>query len=135
MGMRTTEKEEDEPVRSDRPRPGATFDRERALAGVDGDRELLAELAGLFREDCPRLLAALRAGGAAGDAEGVARAAHAIRGSVGIFGALRAATMAAALEEAPAGADVASLCDECERLLAELLEFVGAPEVATRRDP
>ena len=111
----------------------AVFDHGKALAGVDGDRELLAELVDLFCEDCPRLLDELTTAAAGGDAEGIARAAHAIRGSVGIFGAGHAGELATELEnrgrakELDGAADFAErLRKECEQLFLELGEFVGA---------
>lgn len=111
----------------------AVFDRERALAGVDGDRELLGELVELFAEDCPRLLRELAAAVSAGDADGIARGAHALKGSVGVFGARRAADLANELEERGRAEELdgvpeffAHLRAECESLLVELGDFVHA---------
>src|SRR5205823_1268848 len=42
------------------PRAAPQLDRAGALERVGGDAELLGELADLFRQDCPRLLEALR---------------------------------------------------------------------------
>ena len=44
----------------------AVFDQAAALARVEGDEELLAELAGLFLEEAPGLLAQMREALAAG---------------------------------------------------------------------
>ena len=58
---------------------------ERMLARLDGDRELAVELAGIFVEECPRMLQRLREAVAAGSADEVRRAAHALKGSVSNF--------------------------------------------------
>ncbi len=79
------------------PRPPA-FDAAEALERVDGDRELLAELVQIFREETPRMLTELRTFVASGDAKGVQHTAHTLRGSVSSFGARAAADAALALE-------------------------------------
>jgi CheY-like chemotaxis protein len=78
---------------------GLRFDATEILARVGDDRELLAELVEIYRTDTPMLLARLRAAVAGGDARGVEEAAHAIKGTVGNFGAPAAAAEAAALEK------------------------------------
>src|SRR5579864_904365 len=63
------------------------------LEHVQGDRELLAEIVRLFAAGLPEVLQGLRESVARGDAAGVARMAHALKGSVGNFarrGAYRA---------------------------------------------
>ena len=54
----------------------------------------------LFLEDCPARVADLRAAAASGDPAHVQRAAHAVKGSVGTFGAQLARDLAADLERA-----------------------------------
>ena len=68
------------------------------LARVGGDMSVLKEVIALFLEDCPRLVAAIRAGLAAGDAEAVHRAAHALKGSAGNFDAKEVTALAQRLE-------------------------------------
>jgi HPt (histidine-containing phosphotransfer) domain-containing protein len=58
----------------------------------------LAELIDIFRTECPRLLANLRRSVEIGDARGVQEAAHAIKGTVGNFGAHAASEAARVLE-------------------------------------
>jgi HPt (histidine-containing phosphotransfer) domain-containing protein len=79
--------------------PGQGLDRELALSRVGGDAELLKEIAALFMEDYPNVLAELRAAAARGDAQGVERAAHGLKGSVGNFGAQAAVDAAFQLEQ------------------------------------
>jgi two-component system, sensor histidine kinase and response regulator len=76
----------------------SAFDRAAALDEVDGDEELLAELARVFLEDSTRLLSEVQAAAAAGDAGQLMRAAHALKGSVANFGARRAVEAALRLE-------------------------------------
>ena len=63
------------------------FDHSAALQSVDGDEDLLRELAEVFLEDQPRLIAALREAVARGNPERLRRAAHALRGAVVNFAA------------------------------------------------
>src|SRR5207244_4187564 len=69
------------------------------LDRVAGDRELLQELVALFRADCPRMLGDVRAALASQDAAQLQRAAHALKGAVGNFGASAAWDTALHLEE------------------------------------
>ena len=57
------------------------FDQAAALNRVEGDEELLRELAGLFLEEAPGLLAQMRQALTTGDADGLERAAHSLKGS------------------------------------------------------
>jgi CheY-like chemotaxis protein len=59
-----------------------------ALARVDGDMELLRELAGLFCQDSAKLLSKLREAIERQDARAVESAAHSLKGVVGNFGAV-----------------------------------------------
>jgi signal transduction histidine kinase/HPt (histidine-containing phosphotransfer) domain-containing protein len=105
------------------------FDPEDILARIEGDRDLLAELVEQFRVDSPRLLAAIRRCLEAGDAPGLKMAAHALRGSVGNFGA-RAATQAALALEVM-GRDGA--LSGAPGQLAELEREIGQLEDGLRR--
>jgi CheY-like chemotaxis protein/anti-sigma regulatory factor (Ser/Thr protein kinase) len=66
-----------------RKQPG--LDRAAVLARLDGDEELLAELAGLFIQESPKRLSAIQQAIEQDDAQGLERAAHALKGSVGNF--------------------------------------------------
>jgi two-component system, sensor histidine kinase and response regulator len=103
------------------------FELRDVLARVEGDRALLAELVDIFRVDSPRMLADLRRGLEAGDARGVEKAAHALKGCVGNFGGRTAAAAALALERmgrdgvvTGAGARLAELEREVDRLRSGL---------------
>jgi PAS domain S-box-containing protein len=76
------------------------FDIAAALERVDGDRELMKELAGLFLGECPQRMGEIRDAIARRDGAKLQRAAHYLKGSVGNFGAHRAYEAAGRLEHA-----------------------------------
>jgi len=59
--------------------PGAVFDLDTALAGADGDRELLQWMVHVFCRQCPKLLVEIRDSVLRGDGAAVERAAHKLR--------------------------------------------------------
>ena len=77
---------------------GTAIDREVALSRVGGDIKLLKEIATLFLDEYPRILAGLHDAVARGDARGVERTAHGLKGSVSTFGASAASDAALKLE-------------------------------------
>jgi signal transduction histidine kinase/DNA-binding response OmpR family regulator/HPt (histidine-containing phosphotransfer) domain-containing protein len=79
------------------PAPGL-FDMAQALAGVDGDLELFREVVGLFLEEYPIILKKIRDAIDERDPLRLNRAAHALKGSVGNFGACSAFDLAKRLE-------------------------------------
>jgi CheY-like chemotaxis protein len=92
LGLRPTAGEE--PVDTGEP----ALDPDDILARVEGDRELLGELIDIFRAESPHMLNDLERQLDAQDAQGVARVAHPLRGSVASFGARLAAQAAHTLE-------------------------------------
>ena len=77
---------------------GEVFDRAAALAGVGNSEKLLREIAGLFLEDCPRMLGGVRAAIDRGDAPRLGRAVHTLKGCLCNFGAAAAVAAARRLE-------------------------------------
>jgi HPt (histidine-containing phosphotransfer) domain-containing protein len=121
---------------TDRPLPeeseGAVFNREEALAIVDGDMELFREVVGLFMEEYPRTMAEIAVAIDGGDVSKLNRAAHVLKGSVGNFGARSAFETALRLEMMGkekdlngAGAVYSSLAEEVDLLKQALAEFMG----------
>jgi two-component system sensor histidine kinase/response regulator len=114
----------------------AAFDRAEALERLGGDEELFAEIAGLFLDDAPKLLAGVRSGVSAGDAAAVRRAAHGLKGAAGYVGGTGVAAAAQLLETMAADGDLtaapatlAALTRETNRLLTAVAtapEPVGA---------
>jgi HPt (histidine-containing phosphotransfer) domain-containing protein len=74
------------------------FDVDDALARVEGDRELLAELLEICRSEAPRMLDDIRRAIEADDPIRLERAAHAFKGSVASLGARAVAQAASELE-------------------------------------
>lgn len=103
------------------------FDKAQALAHLGGNELLLAEVAQIFLEDCPKMRDDLSQAIAAGDAVGLCRAAHTIKGSVDLFSATAARTAALKLEEIgrdeqldEAATSAKVLNRELDRLIPEL---------------
>lgn len=75
------------------------IDPEVVLERVDGDLEFLQELADLFFENSDALLASLQEAIDSADASNAGSVAHALKGAVGNFGAMRAYNLAYELEK------------------------------------
>lgn len=73
---------------------------DEALMFTAGDREMLTAMAKLFLEEGPKQLQDVLAGIEAGDAPGIRKSAHTLKGSVVIFGARKAAAAALDVEHA-----------------------------------
>jgi PAS domain S-box-containing protein len=101
-------------------RPPA-LDRAAILQRLEGDEALLRELVELFRGDSGALLEQARAALAGRDAEGVRRAAHTLKSSLGLFEADGALASARRLEEAAGAGDLAA----AEEAFAVLQERLG----------
>jgi CheY-like chemotaxis protein/HPt (histidine-containing phosphotransfer) domain-containing protein len=65
----------------------AAFDMAVALERVDGDLELMKELAELFLSECPQRMVEIRQSITKRDASRLQQGAHTLKGSVGNFGA------------------------------------------------
>jgi two-component system sensor histidine kinase/response regulator len=79
--------------------PETGLDRHVALLRVGGDEELLKEIAAIFLEECPRMLAAIRSAITDNNPRILEESAHALKGSVGNFGARAAVESALRLEQ------------------------------------
>jgi len=87
-----------------------------ALERLGGDEELLQEVAVLFLEEYPTLMAEIRAAEESGNAHRLERAAHSLKGSVANFGADCAVQAALELEKIGRSGDLAG----AKAALAEL---------------
>jgi two-component system, sensor histidine kinase and response regulator len=74
------------------------IDRAALLAGIDGNRRLLREIARLFLADCPQRLAEIKEAIRQHDAVMLGKAAHTLKGSIGNFTAKNAFAAAQRLE-------------------------------------
>ncbi len=105
----------------------ADWDRPGALARMDGDDAFLRELAAMFIEQCPQLLAVLETAIQKRDASAIARAAHAIKGNVASLGGTAAYDQSRRLEakaEACELDNIDQLSTELERRLGLFLEIL-----------
>ena len=119
-------------------RADVSFNLAEALQRVDGDMELLAEIAGIFLADAPGMLAEVAAAVAGRDGAELARTAHRLKGSILTFSAPAAAAAALALETAGrtgelagAEAELGRLTSAMTSLQAELGRIVATPERKT----
>jgi two-component system, sensor histidine kinase and response regulator len=101
---------------------------DRLLDGVLGDRQLLREIAELWLRDSSKQIEQLEAGFKQNDPAMVQKAAHAIKGSVGNFGATTAQEAAREIESLASNGDLASakaafksLSQALEKVRIELL--------------
>jgi len=101
---------------------GPQFDRQGALGRVDGDLDLLAEIAALFLDSCEAWLGDLRRGLADSDAAAVEKAAHTLKVSAANFGARPLVEAALLVEKIGASLDFA----EVDLAVRELESQVGA---------
>ena len=95
-----------------------------------GDAELLEELAGMFFDDAASRLGELRGAVEAGDAAGVERVAHTLKGSSGNMGAARMSAICAELQDVGASGDLG----RAPGLLGELEEEYGRVRPALERE-
>jgi PAS domain S-box-containing protein len=107
-------------ARPDRLRTHATFDPDTALASVDGDASLLAEVVRIFRKEGPRAMTEIDRAIRDGEAAGLDRAAHRLKGSLGTFGARTATALARQLETMGRSGDLHGTGDVAVALGAEL---------------
>ncbi len=112
----------------------AVIDFPAVLERVEGNRELLAELARLFLEELPGRLSAIEEALEARDAKRLESVAHALKGAVGNFAATAAFEAAKRLEQigraanwSQASTGYVALRRELARLSPVLDELVSPP--------
>lgn len=99
-----------------------TLDLVLARQNFGCDEELLCEIATVFIEDVPQLIAELERACDRGDSMTVCRMAHSLKGLCATFGAEPARTCAQRIEHDCAGTNAASVSCEQVRELVLLLE-------------
>jgi signal transduction histidine kinase/CheY-like chemotaxis protein len=105
---------------------GEPFDREAALAMIDGDTELFRELAGLFLTESVDLMEQIHVSIAERNAKGLERAAHSLKGSTAAFCAEAARVAAQTLENMGAHGDLDHVDDVEDELRCEMTRLVSA---------
>jgi two-component system sensor histidine kinase/response regulator len=107
----------------------AKLDCAVALERLGGDEALLREVAGLFLDEYPMLMAEIRQAAQSRDADALQRAAHSMKGSVSNFGADGVYQAAFALEVKGRAGDLEAL-DLCIERLECALEHIHPALVA-----
>jgi PAS domain S-box-containing protein len=99
---------------------GPSFDHEEVMARVGGDTALLAELAQIFSDQVPQIMAEVGRCLREQDTRGLERAAHTLRGSAASFGARRAVAAAQSLEQIGRAGQLDEALPLVEELIREL---------------
>jgi len=102
------------------------------LSGFGGRSDLVAEVIDVFLADAPVMLTRLRHAGAGADASELAAAAHAIKGSAGLFSQGEAYERARALEIRARSGDASNAAAACDEIDASLSRLVS--ELRTLRN-
>jgi two-component system sensor histidine kinase/response regulator len=112
--------------------PQDPIDALRLLRQVEGDLDLLQEIASLFLADYPRRLSELKDAVARGDSDAVLFAAHSIKGSVATLAAQPCYEAAKELEEMGGNGDLTGAAAACAALQAEIERLETALEGLAR---
>ena len=108
---------------------------QEALDRVDGDRELLCEIAGLFLADAEEMMDVVRKAVDAKDGPALHRAAHRLKGSVVTFAAAPAADAALVLELLGRDGQVERRAEAFTRLEVEIARLVDALTPLVKQQP
>jgi CheY-like chemotaxis protein len=115
--------------------PPDVLDKAALLARVGGRADRLRRIVGVFLEESTGLMAKLNDAIATGQASGLKRPAHSLKGAVGIFGVQTVFDAAAAVEALGEAGELAGASDACLRLEREmeslrsaLAALVSSPE-------
>ncbi|MEO8450175.1 MAG: response regulator, partial [Gemmatimonadota bacterium] len=118
------------------PEAAAAWDVDAALAGVDGDHEILADVVAILMVELPPSMAILTEAIAARDPVRVGDAAHALKGAVSAVRAGPAQETAARLEAmgrdrnlTGVEQEMAALVKEVAQLIKELAAYLGRVQV------
>ena len=104
--------------------PNLVWDRAGVFNRVDNDRELFLEILGMFKEDFPPALAALKSAVQSADLKASSVLSHKLKGMLANLGGVAAATAASTLESLASAKDAKSLADALAALERESLDFI-----------
>ncbi len=108
-----------------------------ALRWLGGDRHLLSELVGIFVDDGPKRVQAIRVALTAADVRQVEQVAHSLKGSASILGATQLQSAALALEDAAHDGHTENwpaLVAQIARELDKVIAFFADPAWTDRLD-
>ena len=111
------------------------FDRESLRNRVDGDLDLLRDLAALFAEEAPRLLGQIEIAIRQGSATELEKASHKMKGSVLQFSATAAAAAALELEQKGRSGSVAGAGPVLDKLRDEIALLQDALQAMVNGGP
>lgn len=106
--------------------PEVVVDLTTLLETAGGDRALLDELIEMFREDCPKYMAEIRAAVSDGDPGLLMSAAHTLKGLLGSLGARRAYAVSHRLETMSRVSDMGSAAEVFDAMESEILKVEQA---------
>jgi PAS domain S-box-containing protein len=98
----------------------AAVDAVALLAGFGGNSRLLGEVIDVFVQDAPRLVAQMKEAAVRGDRDDLAGAAHALKGSLGLFSKSGPYEHASRLVQAARAGERSGILAMCEELDAEV---------------
>ncbi len=103
-----------------------------ALSHVDGDRQLLGELAALFLQDYPRLCGELHDSIARADSSSLERAAHTLKGRLAFFGIQQVREQALGLEMLGRAQNIALAAQSLAEIETEMGTILPEFEILAR---
>lgn len=112
------------PITTSGSSPEHTLNLDEALMRVEGDRELLGEMAGVFLEEYPMLLVTMQDALSHGNAQTLTFAVHTLKGSVANFAATNAFEAALKLEKIARQGNLPQAKAALAELEAELARLV-----------
>jgi two-component system, sensor histidine kinase and response regulator len=98
----------------------SVIDHNLALARVDGDEDLLAELARVLLEESPKMLTAVQEAVAKRDAAKIQRTVHSLKGAAAALAAQKVVDAALRLERLGRSGDLQDADQACELLATEI---------------
>ncbi len=113
--------------------PGAILDVQRALQRLDGDSELLEELATLFADEGVKNIRDIHEAFAAADAKLLERLAHTVKGASANIGAASLSHAALVLEELARSGDLTNAAEKIAALERELARLLPAIKSLARK--
>ena len=102
------------------------FNSAEALARVDGDAELMANLIEIFFVESGPMMEAIRAAVASRDTGKLEKSAHRLKGSVSVFGARTVSATAFELEKMGRGGDLTNVAEFLEQLEQQITSLQPA---------
>ena len=108
-------------------------DEAAVLERVDGDRELLGHLVGMFFDDAPKVMATLESSIAQSDSNALSSAAHRLKGALLTLAANPAGEAALVLEKMGKHGDLSRATAALDTLRAELTRLTPVLEALRGR--